>query len=92
VKHLGINGNFEIFGLAAALAEVLGGISLITGFLFTPMMLALTGTLAMATIMKLNTTEGFLGYSYPLEMAIVFFGLMIIGPGKYSIDRKISGK
>lgn len=76
------------WGFMAAAAEFLGGICLILGFLFRPACLFLAVTMAVAASMHLGKGEGLRGASHAIEDGIVFLSLIIIGPGKYSIDRK----
>jgi putative oxidoreductase len=80
------------FGFMAALAEFGGGAALILGLLtrvFALLMLIdmLVAIFAVHLPSANPMMHGFAsGWSHPLEDAIVFFSLMIIGPGKYSLD------
>lgn len=86
MKHLGINFAPEIWGFCAAMAEFGGGILLILGFLFRPACGAMAFTMIVATLM-LYPKGGLASASQPIELGILFLSLMLIGPGKYSIDR-----
>lgn len=86
---VGINFGFTIWGLLAALTETLGGVLLIIGFVFRPVLVLMLILMLIATFMQLTAGEP-MGpvVSHPLKMAILFFCWMLIGPGKYSIDGK----
>ena len=87
-------GTFPIFwGLMAALSESVGGFLLLIGFAFRPACLFLLITMAVATTMHFNTTPG--GFfdkwevaSHAVELGSVFLSLLLIGPGKFSVDRE----
>ena len=87
MSHLGINFFPVFFGLMAALAETLGGLLFIVGFLFRPACLLLAFTMFVATVMLYKTTGEFIQWSRPAEMAMVFIALIFIGAGRYSVDR-----
>lgn len=94
--NLGISGGHYYFGFAAAGAECLGGLLVLLGALFQPACLLLVWVLAVALFMHISKGDGFSGYSHALELLVVFFGLLFVGPGRYSIDgegiRKASRK
>ena len=79
------------WGFMAALAEFGGGILLIVGFavrvtaavMFFNMLVALSFHLRSPAPMN-----SFDKYSPALENAVIFLGLIFLGPGKHSIDRE----
>ncbi len=77
-----------VFGLLAAIGEFVGGILLLLGWFFRPACILLTCTMLGAMTYHIKQGDGFNTYSHALESAIVFAGLILIGPGAYSIDRK----
>jgi putative oxidoreductase len=77
-----------VFGFLAALSEFVGGLMLIAGAYFRVAVILLIGTMAGALLFHLKAGDGFLKYSHALESLIVFIGLLFVGPGKYSVDRK----
>lgn len=87
-------GNFGIefaptaFGLAAGLAEAIGGLLLILGFLFRPACLLLVIVMVTAATHHFSMGQGWSGASHALEVGCAILGLMLVGPGKYSLDRK----
>jgi len=88
----GTGGWFESIGmkpgvtmaLFAGLAELIGGILFVLGFL-TP----LAGTMVMA-IVKVHGPNGLWatsnGYEYNLTLLAVAIGIALIGPGQYAVD------
>ena len=61
---------------------------LIAGAFFRVACILLVGTMAGALFYHLKSGDDFLKYSHALESLIVFAGLLFVGPGKYSVDRK----
>ena len=87
VRYVGIHFAPVFWGLMAALSETLGCVLLILGFLFRPACLALLITLVVASAMLLRKGQGLETASHAIELAILFFSLLFIGPGKYSLDK-----
>lgn len=87
MRYLGIDFAPHAWGLAAALSESLGALCLILGLFMRPACLFLTATMTVAAIMHLGRGDGLMGASHAIELGIVFFALLIIGPGRYSVDR-----
>lgn len=80
-----------IWGLMAALVEAVGGFLLIIGLAFRPVCLLLLIDLIVAALFMLHQKGpdgGLLAASHAIEDAIIFAGLLFIGPGKYSADKK----
>lgn len=73
-------------GFMAAIAEFGGGLLLALGLLTRPACLLLCCTMIVATTMHIHNGDGFNRYSHALEAAILFFSLLLIGPGKWSLD------
>lgn len=91
----GIDAGHTAFGLVAGLIEFGGGILLLAGLLFRVACILLVLQMLVAMSQHLynphfpEVLRGFsAGWSHPMEMAIVFFGLIFIGPGRFSMDRK----
>ena len=87
---LGIEFIPAFWGFMAAISESLGGICLILGFFFRPACILLTITMVVAAASHLSRGEGLGGASNAIEVGIVFLSLILIGPGKYSLDEKLS--
>jgi putative oxidoreductase len=93
VKYLGMdigtnNLTTLFYGILAAGTELVGGILLIAGWLFRSATVPLMGTMLVATLFKFQTTNGDLTqYGYPMTFFFVLLGLLLIGPGKFSLQR-----
>jgi putative oxidoreductase len=85
--HLGITWQPAFWGFMAALSEFGGGICLILGFAFRPACILMGFTMLVATTMHLKT-QGVAEASHAIECLSVFLGLLFIGPGKFSVDKK----
>ena len=83
---LGVGFAPTFWGFMAAFAEFGGGVFFILGFLFRPAAIMLTFTMLVATNVHISKGDAFGVYSHALTLAVVFFGLSFIGPGKLSID------
>jgi len=86
MRYTGIYFAPVFWGLMAALSETLGCVFIILGFLFRPACLMLLITLCVASAMHLRKGQGLEAASHAIELAILFFSLLFIGPGKYSCD------
>jgi putative oxidoreductase len=88
MKVIGVDFIPAFWGFMAAIAEGLGGFLLILGLFFRPVNMLLTFTMVIAALVHFNKGEGINGASHAIELGIVFFSLIFIGPGKYSVDKK----
>ncbi len=89
-KAVGVFGIHEFpvfFGGMAGLVEILGGILVFLGYKFRFGVAAILLVLIVAVYSTFLATPSFMQFAWPLEMFAVFFGLLFIGPGKYSIDK-----
>jgi putative oxidoreductase len=84
---LGVNFFPVFWGFSSAMVETLGGVLLIIGFCFRPVAILMTLNFILATIFLYKTSPQFIEWSRPAEMLILFFSLIFIGAGKYSVDR-----
>ncbi|HEX6983447.1 MAG TPA: DoxX family protein [Balneolaceae bacterium] len=92
MHYLGIDAAPMFFGFMAGVTEFFGGIFLLLGLFFTPTMILLFIVMIVATIQSIGIGDGFSIFSHSIEMGIVFLSLLLIGPGKYSLDRIMSKK
>lgn len=77
-----------MWGLLSALVEAVGGVLLILGLGFRPVCLLLVINLIVAAMFHFHKGDGWGGASHAIEDAIMFAGLLFVGPGKYSVDKK----
>ncbi len=86
--NLGISFWPVFWGFLAAMSETLGGALLAAGFLTRYAAMFLTFTMVVATITMYRVGQGaFSEWGHPAELGIVCLSLVIIGAGKYSVDR-----
>lgn len=92
-----LGGNMAMFGITvwpalwgfmAALTEFGGGILLMLGLFFRPVLVFLLLTMTVATASHLAAGEG---PWHATEMATVFIALFLLGPGRYSLDAWLFG-
>lgn len=88
MKYVGIYFLPVVWGLLAALTELMGGFLLIIGLAFRPVCILLFINMVIAALMHLRTGGGLGEAAHAIEDAVVFAGLIFIGPGKYSVDKK----
>lgn len=89
MELVGIDFAPVFWGFMAGFAEVVGGALIMFGFFFRVACILLVITMLVATTHHITAGDGFGGYSHSLEAAILFFSLLFIGPGKYSLDKLI---
>jgi len=87
-KYAGIHFWPVAWGLLAAAVETFGGFMLIIGLAFRPVCLLLLINLVVAALFHFGKGEGLDGAAHAIEDAIMFAGLLFVGPGKYSMDKK----
>ena len=89
MKLIGIDFFPVFWGLMAAATETFGGFLLLLGLFFRPVNMLLLFTMIIAILVHLiGKKQGIDEAAHAIELAIVFFSLIFIGPGKYSIDKK----
>lgn len=84
--YLGIHVWPTVWGAAAAVAEFVGGILLVLGLFTRVAALLLLCTMIVAVAFHLGRGDGIGGASHAIELACVFFGLLLLGPGRHSVD------
>jgi putative oxidoreductase len=89
MQNFGIAFAPAAWGLAAALAEAVGGLALALGFGTRLAAAALLATMIVASGLHLAQGEGFAGASHALEDGVVFLAFLIAGPGRHSLDEHL---
>jgi len=92
MANLGLDFWPMAWGFAAMLTELCGGILLGLGLLFRPVCGLLAFTMLIAAIKKAAAADGlfagFMAMGHPASMLILFVALLLIGPGRYALDRR----
>jgi putative oxidoreductase len=86
MRHIGVTYGPGFWGFLAAASESLGCLLFVIGFAFRPSCLMLFLTLTVAAIADYHG-GGFSRADHAIEMTLVFFALMFVGPGKFSFDK-----
>lgn len=87
IQVIGIHSWPVVWGFLAAVVEAIGGVLLIIGWSFRLVCLLLVINLVVAALVTYNS-GGISDASHAIEDAVVFAGLLFVGPGKYSADKK----
>lgn len=83
--NFGVHFAPEVFGFLAMVAELGGGICLVTGQVFRPACAMMAFTMLVATTKHLAAGDGFGKASHAMELGFVFVALLLIGPGTYRL-------
>lgn len=84
MAHFGADFAPVYWGLAAAVVETVGGLLLIAGLFFRPVCLALFAVMVVAATNHVVTGRGSPAHAF--KNAWLFAGLVLVGPGRYSLD------
>ncbi len=79
---------FEYAGLASGIVQFIGGILLIIGLFTRGTALLLTVIVGFALANHIAASSFQLSFLAHLEMTLALLGLVFIGPGRLSLDRK----
>lgn len=88
IANFGVTFGYEWWGFAAALVETLGGFLIALGFLFRPAALAIMIVMIVAATSHIVSGQG--TSSHAVKNAWLFAGLVLIGPGRYSLDHLLA--
>lgn len=88
MEHLGISLFPVFWGLMAALSEFAGGALVAIGFWSRTASCFLIFTMIVAALTHFSSGEGLSGASHAIEVGFAFFGILVLGPGKYSVNQK----
>jgi len=86
---LGIQAFPVVWGFLAAASECVGGLCLMLGLFTRPAAFFMAMTMLVATIMHLTGGDGIQVASHAIEDGVVFASLILIGAGRYSLDRLV---
>ena len=79
------------WGFMASAAEFIGGALFALGFFFRPVSAILFIDMVVAAGMHLSSADPMMHSNWwkPVEDGIVFLGMILVGPGRYSLDHVI---
>ncbi len=89
-RLLGISFAPAFWGFAATIAEFGGGLCLIAGIFFRPACTLMLFTMLIAIASIIRGGYGFRGAAQPVELAILLLGLILAGPGKFTLPKLLS--
>lgn len=91
---LGIHFAPTFWGFMAMMAENLGGVLIAVGLFFRPALaFLLVPTMIVAMLMHMQVRhDPFNTWSHPAALLVVFVAMILIGPGKLSLDAKVRGR
>ena len=89
VSVFGITFCPAFWSFMGSFSEFPGGIMLVLGLLFRPFCVLLVITMIVAAALHISQGDGFIAASHAAEMGIVFFSMLISGPGRWSVSRII---
>ena len=92
MANIGIEFFPFFWGFMAAFAETFGGVLLILGLVFRPAAFLLLCTMIVAASRHIINGDSLSRIFHPIELGAVVLALMIIGAGKYSLDRIVFKK
>ena len=86
--HIGIHIWPAFWGLMCAVTETFGGFLIIIGLAFRPVCFLMVITMIVAALSQFYPHHDLGAASHAIEDAFTFFGLLFVGPGQYSADKK----
>jgi putative oxidoreductase len=88
LSSVGIHFLPMLWGFLSAVTETIGGVLMIAGLFFRPVCILMLINLTVAAFFTFGQSGSFSDASHAIEDAITFAGLLFIGPGLYSVDKK----
>lgn len=90
MAYMGVTIYPVFWGFCAAVVEFFGGIAFAFGLFTRIVALLLAFTMVVAAVMLFRTGAGLQGASQAIELGAVFIAMIFIGPGQYSVDRRLN--
>jgi putative oxidoreductase len=87
MRHLDFHSHYQFWGFLGAVLGCAGGVLMILG-LFFRLGVVLTMAISLVHLVAVWDSHGdFLARLPALEMTILLLSLLLVGPGKYSVDK-----
>jgi putative oxidoreductase len=87
MRHLDFHSHFKFWGIAGAVLGCVGGVLMVLGLFFRIGVLCALIVTIVDLVAAWSARGGFLMRLPALEMSILLVSLLLIGPGKYSVDK-----
>lgn len=84
---LGVEFWPTFWGFMAGFAEAVGGLLVAIGLAFRPASALVAFTMLVAVLRHVDKGDDIGRWSHAAELGTVFFALLLIGPGRYALDR-----
>ena len=91
-NHIALGIPLEMLGLAALILQAIGGLSLLTGYLFRISSIVLTVLYGFLCLNYLNQPGYHTLTLFSLGYAFIFISLVNTGPGRYAVSLKVEKK
>ena len=88
-SYIGIDIFPTFFGFMASISEFLGGLLLMLGLFIRPACFFIALTMLVAIFSHFGRGQGLMGASHAIENLIVILFILLKGPDKFSLDRRL---
>ena len=87
IRNLGLHTHYQFWGFLGAFLGCVGGALMIFGLFFRPGVLLVLTITFVHLLGAIEGTGALRANLAAVELAIVLVGLLVVGPGKYSVDK-----
>ncbi|MFN2542041.1 MAG: DoxX family protein [Chthoniobacterales bacterium] len=87
MRHLDFHSHFKFWGILGALLACVGGVLMVLGLFFRIGVLCALVITIVDLVATWTGRGGFFAHLPALEMSILLVSLLLVGPGKYSVDK-----
>jgi putative oxidoreductase len=87
MSHLHITFFPVFWGFMSAITETIGGLFCVLGLWFRLVSLLMVINFIVAILVLVDGGKTVMGASEAIELCIIFFGLIFLGAGAYSVDK-----
>jgi putative oxidoreductase len=87
MRHLDFHSHFKFWGIVGALLGCVGGVLMVLGLFFRIGVLCALIVTIVDLVAAWSARGGFLMRLPALEMSILLVSVLLVGPGKYSVDK-----
>ena len=87
MRHLDFHSHYRFWGFVGGILGCVGGVLMVLGLFFRIGVLFTLAVTLVHLVVVWDSHGDFLARLPALEMAILLVSLLLIGPGKYSVDK-----